>query len=124
MSNRIEKVNSLLEHELSAIMARDFNFPNTLVTLTHVDATPNLIEAKAYVSILPSAAALSSGVTMDDKADQIIRALNNNVYDVQQKINKKLNMRPIPKIKFVKDGHIAEAARIEELLEILKKDKK
>lgn len=111
-SNRIEKVNSLLEQEISNIIVRDFHF-QALVTLTRVETTGNLIEAKAYISVLP-----------ENETDQVIKTLNGDVYNVQQKINKRLNMRPIPKIKFVKDPVIAEAARIEELLESLKKEKK
>lgn len=113
MSNRLEKVNSLLEQEISKIIAKDFRFDGALVTLTHVDATANLIEAKAYVSVMP-----------EDKTDFVIKALNSDVYNVQQKLNRMLNMRPIPKIKFVKDPRIAEAARIEELLNGLKKEEK
>ena len=113
MTERIHKVNSLLEHEISAIVLRDFNFSSALVTVTHVDATANLIEAKAYISVLP-----------DDKAAMIVAMLNKAVYDVQQKINKKLNMRPIPKLIFVKDEKLAEASRVEELLHKLKNEEK
>mgnify|MGYP001598407987 CR=1 FL=1 len=42
----------------------------------------------------------------------------------EKKINKKLNMRPIPKIIFVKDNVIAEAAKIEEILEKIKEVEK
>mgnify|MGYP001574961163 FL=1 len=113
MSNRIERVNSLLEQEISKIILRDFNFPGSMITLTHVEATANLIEAKAYISVFP-----------EEKTDKIIDVLNKGVYSVQQKVNKILNMRPIPKIKFVKDEKISEASRVEELLESLKKGKK
>jgi len=109
MSNRLEKVNSLLEKEISKIILRDFNFQEALVTITHIDATANLIEARAFVSVLP-----------EEKTDKIISILNKGVYSIQQKINKLLNMRPIPKIIFVKDEKIREAARIEELLEKIK----
>lgn len=109
-TNRIEKVNSLLEHEVSKIIQKDFNFPGVLVTLTHIKASGNLIEAKAYISAMP-----------EDKIDHVVSVLNKGVYDVQQEINKKLFMRPIPKIIFVKDEQIAEAARVEELLHKLKK---
>jgi len=106
MSNRIEKVNSLLEHELSKIIFRDFAFsPEILVTLTRVETTANLIEAKVYISVFP-----------EPKADPIINALNKSVYDVQCKINRTLRMRPIPRIRFVKETEIAKAAKIEELL--------
>ena len=109
MSNRIEKVNALLEQEISKIILRDFDFTGVMVTLTHVDATANLIEAKAYISVLP-----------EYKTDNVVNTLNKGVYSVQQKINKTLNMRPIPKIIFVKDRQIAEAAKIEKLLEKIK----
>jgi len=113
MAKRIEKVNSLLEREISNIIARDFSFSGAMVTVTHVDASGNLIEAKAYISVLP-----------EDKTDKVLQVLNKGVYAVQQKINKVLNMRPIPKIIFVKDRQIAEAAKIEALLGSLKKEEK
>ena len=112
-TNRIEKVNSLLKQEISKIIVRDFDFHGALITLTHVEATANLIEAKAYISVLP-----------ENKTDEAIKSLNSAVYDIQQKINKRLNMRPIPRIRFIKDAIIAEAARVEELLHILKKEEK
>lgn len=109
MSNRIDKVNSLLEREISKLIARDFNFPEAMVTLTHVDTTANLIEARVYISVFP-----------EHKADGIVKVLNGGVRDIQQKINKLLNMRPIPKIIFIKDNKIKEAARIEEILNKLR----
>lgn len=113
MNNRIEKVNSLLSQEIGKIILKDFNFEGAMVTLTHVDATANLIEAKVYISVFP-----------EDKGDEVFKILNREVYDIQQKINKKLNMRPIPRIIFVKDEKIEEAAKIEELLGKLKKEQK
>ncbi len=109
MTNRIEKVNSLLEHEIGKIILRDFTFSGSLVTLTHVEASANLIEAKAYISVFP-----------EDKTDNIIETLNKGVYDVQQKINKALFMRPIPKIMFRRDTETSQAGRVEELLEKIK----
>ncbi|MCX6719679.1 MAG: 30S ribosome-binding factor RbfA [Candidatus Staskawiczbacteria bacterium] len=106
MSNRIEKINSLLEHEIGKILLRDFAFnPEILVTLTRVDTTANLIEAKVYISVFPEA-----------KSDVILNALQKSVYDVQYKINRALRQRPIPKIKFVKETAISQADKIEELL--------
>ncbi len=105
-TNRVEKVNSLLLHELSKIVFRDFAFsPEILVTLTRVEATGNLIEAKVYVSVFP-----------ETKSDGIVNALQKSVYDVQYKINRTLRQRPIPKIRFVKETEVLHAAKIEELL--------
>jgi ribosome-binding factor A len=109
-TNRIDKVNSLLEHEISKIIQREISFPdNILATLTHVKATANLIEAKVYISVFP-----------EEKADEAMKTLKKEVYSIQQEINKKLNMRPIPKIIFVIDKKEAEANRVEELLAQLK----
>ena len=105
MTNRIDKVNSLLEHEISKIISRDFNFPNILVTLTRVETTANLIEARTYISVLP-----------DEKVSKILETLNKGVYEVQKKINKIVNMRPVPKIIFVADKTVSSASRIEEIL--------
>jgi len=112
MNNRIAKVNSLLEKEISKIILKDFAFsPEILVTLTHVDTTANLIDAKVFISVFP-----------DAKADAIVRALDKSVYDVQYKINRTLRMRPIPKIKFIKDKEFIKASRVEELLAKVKDD--
>ena len=122
MNNRIDKVNSLLEHEISKIILRDFDFPGVMVTLTHVNATANLIEAKAYISVMSGPAQNHSDIEAGkEKTDEIINILNKNVRDIQRKINKMLNMRPIPRIIFVKDEKISEAARVEALLEKIKR---
>jgi ribosome-binding factor A len=113
MSNRINRVNSLLEQEISKLIAKEFDFRDILVTLTRVDTSANLIETRAYISVMPN-----------DKIDYVIKALNNEIYNVQKKIDKMLNMRPIPKIIFLGDKNISEAARVEELLEKLKNEKK
>jgi len=121
--NRIQKVNSLLEQEISKIILRDFYFPEVLVTLTHIDSSANLIEAKVYISVFFTRQSLGEGGP-DEKIDKIVETLNKGAYNVQQKINKLLKMRPIPKIKFVKDQKISQAAKVEELLETLKKEEK
>jgi ribosome-binding factor A len=112
MSNRIDKVNSLLEHEIGKILLKDFAFsPEILVTLTRVDCSSNLIEAKVYISVFP-----------EEKSAGILNALQKSVYDVQYKINRTLRQRPIPKIRFVKETEISKAGRIEEFLAKTKED--
>lgn len=120
MSNRIQKVNSLLEQEISKIILRDFYFPETLITLTHVDSSANLIEAKVYVSVFFTGKEGGS----DEKMDKIVAILNKGAYTVQQKINELLRMRPIPKIRFIRDKELIKADRVEGLLAKLKKEEK
>jgi len=113
MTNRIDRVNSLLQHELSKILLKDFAFsPEILVTLTRVDTTGNMIEAKAYVSVFP-----------EEKSAGILNALQKSTYDIQYQINRTLRMRPVPKIRFVKETEVLHAAKIEELLVKAKESK-
>jgi len=53
-----------------------------------------------------------------------LKTLNQEIYELQQKINRRLKMRPVPRIRFSKERETAEAGRVEELLEKLKKEGK
>ena len=114
MSNRIEKVNSLLEHEISKILQKEVIFPDSvMVTLTHVEASANLIEAKICISVFP-----------DERTENILAILARETYGIQKQINRKLKMRPVPKIIFVSDKDTVKAGKIEEILARLKKEGK
>ncbi|MBZ9572060.1 30S ribosome-binding factor RbfA [Patescibacteria group bacterium] len=114
MSKRIQKVNELLKRELSQILLREAEFPqNTLVTITRVEASVDLREAKVFFSVIP-----------ESQIKEILQILNREIYKFQQKINKRLKMRPVPKIKFFKEIKTSEAARVEEILEKIKKFEK
>lgn len=112
MSDRIAKVNSLLQEELSQIILKEVDFPkDVLVTITRIDTAPNLSNVKVYVSTIP-----------DKEIDKVLDILNKIIYHIQQKLNKRLNMRPIPKIGFKKEVKTVEAAKVEEILEEIKKN--
>ncbi len=113
-SRRIEQVNELIKREISQILLREVDFPeNVLITVTRAESAPNLFEAKVWVSVMP-----------EENLEKIVDYLNHQVYDIQQKINRRLKMRPVPKIKFLKEKQTVQASRIEELLERLKKEEK
>ncbi len=105
------RVNQLIKKELSQIILREVNFAKgVLVTVTRVETSPNLIQSKIYISVMP-----------EDQNNQVLEVLNERIYGIQQLLNKRLNMRPIPKIKFIQEKRTSEAGRIEKLLEKIKK---
>lgn len=111
MSNRIQRINSLLKQELGKILFREIDLSSdVLLTITRCETFSNLSEAKVYLSVLP-----------EKKAEDILGIVNKKVFDIQKNLNKRLKMRPIPKIRFVKEEKNKEAQRVEELLENLKK---
>lgn len=110
---KTEKVNAFIQKELGSIILKEVDiFPGVLLTITRVDTSSNLIESKVYISILP-----------EDKDKEIMDLLNRKIYFIQQLLNKKLKIRPVPKIIFKKESKTAQASRIEELLMEIDKKK-
>ena len=113
MSKRIQRVNALIKQELNQILLKEIEFPpNVLVTITRVETSSNLMEGNVWISALP-----------EEKLKRSLEILNKNIYILQQKLNQRLRMRPIPRIKFLEEKKTREAARVEEVLEKLKLDK-
>ncbi|MEA3344349.1 MAG: 30S ribosome-binding factor RbfA [Patescibacteria group bacterium] len=110
MSDRVQQVNSLIRTELSKILVREVDFSkNILVTITQVQTSSNIIQANVYISVIP-----------EEQTDKVLQVLNKIIYSIQQNLNKRLRMRPVPKIRFLKDNRTSEAAKVEELLEEIK----
>ena len=111
MTKRINRNNQLLKEELGKILLKERNFQrNCLVTITRVETTTDLRRAKIWISIFP-----------ENQTSKIIQILNREIYSFQQKINKILKMRPVPKIRFFIERKTKQAARVEELLGKIKK---
>ena len=112
MLKRILKINELLKRQLGELFLKEIEFPKgVLVTITRVETSPDLREAIVSISAMPNSA--------NKKVQQILKYC---IYDLQQEINRKLRMRPIPKIVFREEKEVVEAAKIEELLEKIKND--
>jgi len=112
MSERIHRINKLIQEELGKIFLDDIDLSrDILVTITRVDTAPNLSTTKVFVSVLP-----------DKQSERVFKILNRIIYHIQQSLNKRLNMRPIPKIIFKKEEGTSQAAKVEGVLEGLKKE--
>jgi|SRR3989344_860345 len=110
-TERVPRVNQLIKKELNQLILKETDFPErVLVTLTRVETSPNLIQAKVYISVMP-----------EERASAVLNILGKTVYHLQQRLNKRLKMRPIPKIMFIEEKAIREAGRVEELLEEIHK---
>jgi len=118
-SFRVEKINALLKKELNKIFLKEFDFsPEVFITITRVETSSNLIESKVYISVIPKKA-----------KKEVFDFLNKEIYHIQQKINKALRMRPVPKIIFKEEKETEKAGEVERILkeikdENLKKNKK
>lgn len=112
-SLRIEKLNILLKDILAKIIDREIEFPeNTIVTITRVTVASSVHYATVFISIL--------GGSVNSEVLEILRK---NVYNIQQQLNKKVSMRPVPKIKFAIDEEEIRRETIEKSLAELRKNK-
>ncbi|MBI2669749.1 MAG: 30S ribosome-binding factor RbfA [Candidatus Yanofskybacteria bacterium] len=105
MSERIKKLNDLLRDEVAKILLAGLEKDDSiLVTVTGADVSSTLEHATIKISVYP-----------DSKARQILKKINQKIYNVQQLLNKRLAMRPIPKIRFEIDQREEQASKINEL---------
>ena len=107
---RLEKINILLKEELSKIIDRELEFPEgIIVTITRVVSSQDLHYATVLISIFGA----------DHKLPLAI--LQKNVYNIQQILNRKMRMRPVPKIRFGVDEEETRRETVEKYLAELKK---
>ena len=112
-SRRIQRVNQLIKKEVSQLLLREVESPkDILITVTRVETTPDLGQSKVFIGVIP-----------EKNIEKIIESLNRKIYRIQQKMNKRLKMKYVPKIKFVEEKSTREAERIEKVLEKLKDEK-
>lgn len=111
-SQRIQKVNELLKRELGKIILKEIEFSrDTLITITGVDTSPDLRGAKIWISVIP-----------ENQISLALRVLKRNVYNLQKKLDKRLRMRPVPRIEFLKETKLEEAQKIEEILDKIREE--
>ena len=110
MSLRIKKVNSLIKEQISEIFNRELNFKSgVFLTVAKVDTTRDLRYTRIFISAFP-----------DADRNYVLVALKNEKSRIQKSLNKKLQMKIIPKIIFKLDTTEAEADEIEKILRIIK----
>lgn len=114
MSKRILRVNQLIKKELGKIIIREIEVPpGIFLTLTRVDCSPDLRQARVYVSVIP-----------DASFRKIFKLLLANVAELQHLLNHRLKMYPVPRVVFLEEEKTKEAAKIEELLEEIEEEEK
>ena len=105
-SNRIGRINEEIQRELAALL-RTVKDPRVhgLVSITHVDTTPDLRYAKVFVSVLNQ---------QDGK--EVIRGLKSAGGYLRRELGHALQLRYTPELTFVRDDSIDQGAHILDML--------
>lgn len=109
---RIEKLQNLLREEITRLVDREIEFSEgMLVTISRVAVSRDALHANIFFTVL--------GGSQTDA----LAILEKNVYHVQQLLNRRLAMRPVPKIRFAVDEEELRREGIEKSLAELKRKK-
>ena len=105
MAKRQDRVNELLRREISGVLQRDFEWKNALVTVSDVDVTQDLKEAKVFVSILGGS------------APGILDQLERKRGFIQGKVSKRVVLRNTPVLMFRQDKSAVRGVEVVDLLD-------
>ncbi len=105
---RRERLGDQLRVELADLIHREVRDPHIgFVTVTEVRMSPDLQNARAYVSILGDEA----------KTAESFEALRRASGFLRSQIGRRLKLRHVPELRFVLDETLDTSARIDSLLE-------
>jgi ribosome-binding factor A len=104
---RLDRVNQLIKEEVSTLLHRELKDPRLgFVTVTEVETSKDLRQAKIFVSVLGNEAQWASSMAALESAKGFVRNwLRHN-----------LDLRVTPELDFRADHSLEHAARIQSLL--------
>ena len=133
-TNRIAKVNSLIEHSLGPILHEALDWQNGIVTISRVETSRDMKWAKVWISVFypnphpsrqvgtPSPKGRGEKeLSIMDK--NILDYLSKNIYHIQGEMNKNFHTKIIPKISFYLDTAPRYVEHIDELIREVHKEK-
>ncbi|MBU8906969.1 30S ribosome-binding factor RbfA [Desertibacillus haloalkaliphilus] len=114
MSNvRANRVGEQMKKELSDIIMREIKDPRVdFVTVTGVDVTGDLQQAKVFITVLGD----------DQKKEDTLKGLSKASGFIRSEIGKRIRLRKTPEISFEFDESIEYGNKIERLLNDINKE--
>ena len=114
-SNRIGRINEEIQKELSNLIRnlKDPRVQDTMISITHVETTPDLRWAKVYVSFL-----------QEERAKEALKGLKSAGGYLRRELGSALNLRYTPELNWALDDSITYGAKMMKLINSLevKKD--
>lgn len=106
-SVRVEKIQELIKEQTSEIIMRELKDPRVgFVTVTEVDVSGDLRNAKIYVSIFGS----------DKQIEDSWRGLNSSLGFIRRELAHRIRLKFIPEIKLFMDTSLEYSSHIQKLL--------
>ena len=109
-SNRIGRINEEIQKELASLLRnlKDPRIQDTLISITHVETTPDLRYAKVYVSFL-----------QEDRAEGALKGLKSAGGYLRRQLSGALQLRYTPELVWALDDSITYGAKMLKLINSL-----
>ena len=109
-SNRIGRINEEIQKELASLLRnlKDPRVQSTMISITHVETTPDLRYAKVYASFLD-----------ESKANEALKGLKSAGGYLRRELGAALNLRYTPELVWALDDSITYGAKMLKLINSL-----
>jgi ribosome-binding factor A len=109
-SNRINRINEEIQKSLAEALrtVKDPRVSGTMISITHVETTPDLRYAKVYVSFLE-----------EDKASDAMKGLKSAGGYLRREVSNDLKLRYTPELVWALDDSITYGAKMLKLINSL-----
>ena len=109
-SNRIGRINEEIQKELASLIRnlKDPRVQDTMISITRVEATPDLRYAKVYASFL-----------QEDRASDALKGLKSASGYLRRELGRSLNLRYTPELLWTLDDSITYGAKMLKLINSL-----
>ncbi|MBQ5607914.1 MAG: 30S ribosome-binding factor RbfA [Oscillospiraceae bacterium] len=109
-SNRIGRINEEIQKELASLLRnlKDPRVQDTMISITHVETTPDLRYAKVYVSFL-----------QEERAADAMKGLKSAGGYLRRELGRALNLRYTPELTWALDDSITYGAKMLKLINSL-----
>ena len=113
-SNRIGRINEEIQKELASLIRglKDPRVQDTMISITHVETTPDLRWAKVYVSFL-----------QEERAKDALKGLKSAGGYLRRELGRALNLRYTPELNWALDDSITYGAKMLALINSLEVEK-
>ncbi len=111
--SRIDQINEVLKKEIAQFIGNNIKIENGMITILDIDCSPDLKNAKVYVSVLP-----------DNQYGTALKNLKKNTSSLNSFLKRNVKIRKVPRIHWVIDPTEKEASVIERLLNEIENENK
>jgi len=114
--SRTSRIGEVIMRELAQMIQHEVSDPRVgMVTVSHVDVTPDLKYAKVFVTRL-------NGVESEQDVSECIAGLTNAAGFLKRGIAKRVEIRTVPELRFHYDKSLEHGFHMDELIAKANKD--